>query len=758
MEGRTVMSENTLLRAGLAESKAGNTEEAARIFARLVKENPTSEQGWLALGFCCSDKKQREYCFRRVLAINPGNTQARHELELTPSPTNEAQSTAIPQRSPELATKQRSPENKSKQPISNSLPKNQSLAEKKESVSPQIIPSMKIIQNQAFEKKAGEKLAELVLDSNEPILKESILSGPKPERKKKIKARKFILLFSVIPLLLCIAALAYLYFSGTITTWLETRQHLLLAQIQSPIPATIDTQIKTTQPASTVPPTYTPSRMPSPTSAPPTFTPIPTMAPTIVYTPVFTKGACQFSPPDGVDVTCGYVTVPEDRADDQSKNIQLAVVIFHSTNPAPAPDPVVFLQGGPGGAAVLLSANNYDALVKPFLSSRDYIAFDQRGTGISIPALGCDELEKVYKQDLGGQIPATSRNYIYTNAFHSCRSAMTVSGIHLNSYTTPASSNDLRDIVTALGYQQVNLFSASYGTRLALVTIRDHPEIVRSAVLDSVVPVEVKLFNEDPIRYESSLEAMFTSCAANSQCNAAYPNLRTVFWDLVDQLDAKPVAVTAPLPVGDSTQNVNGSDLIGMTLSLLKTTQLIPYAPKIIYDIKAGDYSTFVSMQASLPYEFNGINIGLYISMMCHEHVLATTPEDLQAALDAHHDLGKKFRMPFFGDAQTMFDTCEVWGAIPPTSDENAAVISDIPALIIEGKFDPATPPIFGKQVAANLSNSYYMEFQNQGHTPTAADESGCAFGTMLTFFNTPEQEPDMTCLSSLGGVDFIVP
>ena len=161
----------------------------------------------------------------------------------------------------------------------------------------------------------------------------------------------------------------------------------------------------------------------------------------------------------------------------------------------------------------MLSAENYPALVKPFLSKRDYIAFDQRGTGLSIPALSCDELENVYKEDIGGQIPASSRDYIYTNAFRSCHDAMTIGGIELNSYTTLASSDDLNDIVTALGYKQVNLFGASYGTRLALVTMRNHPEIIRSVVLDSVVPVEVKLFNEDPIRYGSALQALFDGCA-----------------------------------------------------------------------------------------------------------------------------------------------------------------------------------------------------------------------------------------------------
>jgi pimeloyl-ACP methyl ester carboxylesterase len=335
---------------------------------------------------------------------------------------------------------------------------------------------------------------------------------------------------------------------------------------------------------------------------------------------------------------------------------------------------------------------------------------------------------------------------------------MVIGGIELNSYTTVASSDDIKDIVNILGYKQVDLYGASYGTRLALVTMRDHPEIVRSAVLDSVVPVEVKLFNEDPIRDNSALQAMFDGCAAEASCNKAYPDLKTVFWDLVDQLEAKPITISGPQVVGSNNETIDGSSLIDLVIGLLKYSPTIGYGPDIIYKIKAGDYSSFVAMQASLPYEFEDINLGLYISMTCHEQILSTTPQDLQASRNPQDDTSKYISLPFFQDAQALFDACKIWGSVPPAPGENDAVVSAIPALIIEGKYDPATPPIFGKQVAANLSHSFYMEFSNQGHTPSATDTSGCATETMVTFFGNPAQEPDMTCLSVLKGVDFSVP
>jgi pimeloyl-ACP methyl ester carboxylesterase len=732
------MANDALLQAALTAARAGDLEEAATLFARLVKEEPTSEQGWLGLGFCFSDNTRREYCFQRVLAINPNNTQARQALGLLENPVSVEPPT--PRWQPSQAPASEPSEGLNQPTVSPFLTEADTLREKAEPDSLQSEVPEDLSQRAIIE----EKEQQPVPVSPKPVQEEEP-SEVIQERKRTVKPLAGILSVVFILLFICVAGIAYLYFSGRLT-------HLLPA---NPVPTSTLAQLPTQAATSTF--TITPSATPTPTPVPPTPTPSPTVETTLVYTPTFAKSVCRFTPPNGIVVTCGYVTVPEERTNPHTKTIQLAVAVFHSTSPNPAPDPVIFLQGGPGGQAVLLSADNYEALVKPFLSKRDFIAFDQRGTGISIPALGCDELETVYKQDISGQIPASSRDYIYTNAFRSCHDAMTIGGIELNSYTTLASSDDLKDIVTALGYKQVDLYSASYGTRLALVTMRDHPGIVKSAVLDSVVPVEVKLYDEDPIRYNSALQAMFDGCVADTRCNAAYPDLKTVFWDLVDQLDAKPVVVTAPLPVGSNTEKVDGGDLIGITLALLKTTRLIGYAPETIYKVKAGDFSSFVAMQSSLPYEFDGIDIGLYISMMCHEQILATTPVNLQAAMDSQRDVGRYFRLPFFGDAQAMFNTCKVWAAVPPTAGENDATVSDIPTLIIEGKYDPATPPIFGKQVAARLSHSYYMEFPNQGHTPTATDTSGCAFGTMLAFIDNPDQKPDMNCLSAIKGVDFVI-
>jgi pimeloyl-ACP methyl ester carboxylesterase len=733
------MTNENLLQDAKTAARMGDLDKAAALFARLVKEDPSSEQGWLGLGFCFSEESKREYCFRRVLAINPNNLQAQQAItllgnriipDLSPGTDLEIHRNILPD--------QGIPESGPPAKVSPFLPGSV--------FSENNIDQTNSISNSIQQGESGKEMVVKEIESIQPnqelsVAEDAVVSSLPPK-----KARPVAVLFWVL------IAAGLISIAGII--WYLISSGSIKGMVANPFPT------EARLPVASTTPTFIPRASATASQAPPTptYTLQPTIQPPRVYSPVFTQSSCWFQTPVQAVVTCGYVTVPEDRENPKTRTIQLAVVIFHSTNPHPAPDPVVFLQGGPGGEAVRLSVIGFDVLVKPFLSKRDFIAFDQRGTGLSIPALGCDELEHVYRQDVAGQISPSSRDLVYVNAFRSCHGAMTIGGIDLNSYNTMASSDDLKDIVLSLGLTKVNLYAASYGTRLALVTMRDHAEIVRSVSLDSVVPIETRLFNEDPNRYNSSLQALFDSCAADLRCNTAFPDLKTVFWDLVDQLDATPVSISAPSLVGSSNEPVSGAELIGVTLSLLKTTRTIAQVPNTIFRIKAGDYSSFISMRSSLPYEFDGINMGVYISMICHEQILATTVQDLQSAMDTNHDLGKYFRLPFIGDAKTIFNSCKAWGSLPPLSGENVAVVSDLPTLILEGTFDPVTPPIFGKQVASKLSQSYYMEFQNQGHTPSATDTSGCAIGAMQAFIEDPETKPDMACLLKLTHVDYFIP
>jgi pimeloyl-ACP methyl ester carboxylesterase len=242
----------------------------------------------------------------------------------------------------------------------------------------------------------------------------------------------------------------------------------------------------------------------------------------------FQQAPCPFalsgSLVEGKNVTCGFLTVPEDRSQPQGPTIQLAVAIFKASSLHPAPDPVLVLGGGPGQALLENQGPRYN--VGNLLSNRDLILLDQRGAGYSQPSLRCLDNETL----------------------QACHARLVKSGINLNAFTTLENAADVHDLIRALGYRQVNLEGVSYGTRLALTVMRLYPADLRSVVLNSVAPPQVNLFTSVPQAAGRAFDVLFQGCAADRSCNATYPHLQAVFYQLVADLNTTPVTFQATPP------------------------------------------------------------------------------------------------------------------------------------------------------------------------------------------------------------------
>src|SRR5690554_4061770 len=147
----------------------------------------------------------------------------------------------------------------------------------------------------------------------------------------------------------------------------------------------VSTPPAATSPA-TPPATVEVTRSPPPTTAAAQPTPAPraTAEPTApAVAPAYERADCRFEVPPGANVECGFLTVPERRDRPNGRSIRLHVAIYRSHAATPAPDPVVYLEGGPGGDALKSVSLGFARRIFPFLQERDFIVFDQRGTGFS---------------------------------------------------------------------------------------------------------------------------------------------------------------------------------------------------------------------------------------------------------------------------------------------------------------------------------------------------------------------------------------
>ena len=87
--------------------------------------------------------------------------------------------------------------------------------------------------------------------------------------------------------------------------------------------------------------------------------------------------------------------------------------------------------------------------------------------------------------------------------------------------------------------------------------------------------------------------------------------------------------------------------------------------------------------------------------------------------------------------------------------DYSAPAVSDIPALLLSGAFDPSTPPAWARLAAATLSNGYVLEFPAEAHDVMTA--SSCARDVAYSFIQDPVK-PTASCLDQLAGPAFETP
>jgi pimeloyl-ACP methyl ester carboxylesterase len=229
------------------------------------------------------------------------------------------------------------------------------------------------------------------------------------------------------------------------------------------------------------------------------------------------------------DAYCGTLTVSENRQSKQGRTIDLRIVVLPALSRDAKPDPVFFLAGGPGQGAAQM-ARGLREIFRRVQSERDIVLVDQRGTGKSNP-LNCtsdsDTLKDINEPDQTG--------------LERLRKCMQEYDADLTMYTTQIAMDDLDEVRTHLGYDKINLYGGSYGTRAALVYLRQHEANVRSMVIDGVAPPDMRLplfFARDAQR---ALDLLIADCEKDEPCRARYPQLGQRVRALLQRLETEPV-------------------------------------------------------------------------------------------------------------------------------------------------------------------------------------------------------------------------
>ena len=405
---------------------------------------------------------------------------------------------------------------------------------------------------------------------------------------------------------------------------------------------------------------------------------------------VWTDASCDFIEPPAVSSRCGYLEVPE-RWDDpgDGDTLRLHVGIF-STGPKDTA-PIVYLEGGPGGDPLTNIAQSFDTFFGVLAAEHDIVVLGQRGTGLSEPHLQCEEVLELSLELLDETVDDAGELDAIGDAYAECASGFEGQGIDTSAYNSIQNASDVDALREALGFEQWNVLGVSYGTRLGQTLLRLHPEGVRAIVLDSVLPTERDPSVDQPVTAQRAFEQLWSGCATSSVCSGAFPDVEDRFFALVDQLDADPIELEVANIITSERYDarIDGDDLMELAFSALYSRAALAGLPELVAQLEVGDTSGLASLasQAITSEEF--IASGMFWSVECNEEVPFISEDALAAGLtgDRRYD---RLRPQ---EALDLIDTiCSVLdpGVAPPIEDE--PVVSDVPALVLAGSYDPITP------------------------------------------------------------------
>jgi pimeloyl-ACP methyl ester carboxylesterase len=446
-------------------------------------------------------------------------------------------------------------------------------------------------------------------------------------------------------------------------------------------------------------------------------------------------------------VSCSIATLPRDvDAHTPGATVEIMVALVDNGDPNNV-GPVVFLQGGPGVGSVTQAGSFVGA-------AHDLLFVDQRGTGYSTPKLNCPELDVLWEAQYSDDpaVRISDGDALLKAGYADCGQRLAGEGIDFNQFNTRSSAVDFELLRQLFGYDEWSIWGISYGTRLGLTIMRDHPDGIRAAVLDSVVPFEVDFFATIPENGMRAIKALDQACD-NTACASDHGDFMSTLSELVLKLNETPVVVTATRPASGQQFpfRVDGEQLIDLVFTQLYSTHSLRALPRQITRANSGGLqemvATFVSRRDPATFD---LSLGLYYTTWCREEFpFYDESIDDELLLDLEAQFGTAVAGALSSDGVETY--CDIFDVTPAPALENDPLISPIRTLVFAGAFDPITPPSWSQQVSDSLPNSVYVEMPNHGHGMATS----CPSAIRLEFLMDPASAPETSCADQAGGPKF---
>ena len=414
------------------------------------------------------------------------------------------------------------------------------------------------------------------------------------------------------------------------------------------------------------------------------------------------------------EALCGKYEVFENRQ--SSRTITLNVMVLPALTDKPAADPWFPLAGGPGQSATELFP--LLGVTSKIRQQRDVILVDQRGTGGS-NRLACSLRDPNDVQAVIGE--TVSMEHIRV-----CRDTLSKTA-DLTQYTTTNAVDDLDDVRHAMGFDKINLFGNSYGTRAALVYLRRHGEHVRTIALEAVAPPSYRLFVGFPKTIAASIHRLLDRCETDASCHHDFPDLKKEYETIVGRLGKSP----AKTEVKSQSVAISLDTFTGDLRPMIYIPELAAQLPYILHTAYQNDWRPFASAAYLARTAIDQtVARGMATSVLCAEDIPGVS------ASEARH---ASFQYRLYEGI------CREWPHVAANKDFYSPVQSNVPALLISGALDPATPPQTAYDAARHLPSSRVVVIKDGSH----ATASPC-IDALITAFLAQDKSLETSCVDQI--------
>ncbi len=409
-----------------------------------------------------------------------------------------------------------------------------------------------------------------------------------------------------------------------------------------------------------------------------------------------------FFKPDNADSVAAEqytINVPENRAKPDSRMIPLRFLRFASRADRPGA-PIIYLAGGPGGSGTGAAKGRRWQLFDRLRDVADVIILDQRGTGRSNTIPPCETDHWISSDQ-----PATRAVYtqLYSQALQECRAFWEGEGIDLSGYTTVESAADIEAIRQTLGVDQVSLLGISYGTHLALATLKYHPGSIDRLVLASAEGLNQTV--KRPAYSDAYFDRLQAAIDRDSAAKALYPDVKGLIRNVLRQLDANPPTFSIQLPDGRSFEHtLSAFELQRIAGGMASSPENMKLLLRNLRRAQEGDFASFRFFFRVPIVRLRGMSEAMDIASGISEERLRQVRAEAETAVVGD---ALNFPMPHLRDAWPEIDLGDAF---------RNPVQSDRPALFLSGTLDGRTMLEGQAEVASGFDDRTTVTIEYAGH------------------------------------------